>query len=246
VNAPGGLAALQLALTAHLRDPGGAAPPPGLDSARLAVHARLLLQNLVTLLGSGFPVLRAVLGDAPWRALVRDFLAEHRSRTPLYHQLPQEFARYLAQGRRARNDPPWLAELADYEWLELEVAQAPEELPPPSASAADPLDTAPVPNPLARARCYTHPVHTIAPGRLPGPAATWLVVLRRRDDAVTFFELNAVSARLFELIARRPGVPARTLLADIARELAHPAPPRLLETGRALLREFRKRELLLE
>jgi hypothetical protein len=245
VSTADGFAALQAAFTAHLRDPQAVPAPQGVDPARVAVYARLVFDNVESLLGGCFPVLRSVLADAKWQALVRDFLVGHRARTPRFPELPREFAQYLATGRDGRADPAWLAELADWEWLELEVGQAPEDLPPLSATEVDPLAAAPVLNPLARARAYTHPVHRIAPGWVPAPAPTWLVQFRRRDDSVAFLELNAVSARFVELIVRRPGVPARELFADIARELAHPSPERLVEAGRALVLDLRARELLL-
>lgn len=238
-------ARVQAAFTAHLRDPHGVSAPPEVDPARVAVYARLVFDNVASLLAGCFPVLRAVLADANWQRLVRDFLADHRARTPLFPQLPREFAQYLATGRAGRGDAPWIAELADWEWLELEVGQAPEDLPPLAATEGDPLAAAPVLNPLARARAYAHPVHRIAPGRVPAPSPTWLVQFRRRDDSVAYLELNAVSARFVELMARRPGLPARELFADIARELAHPAPERVLEAGRALVLDLRARELLL-
>lgn len=238
-------ALVQAAFTAHLRDPHGVSAPPGVDSSRVAVYARLVFDNVESLLAGCFPVLSAVLADSDWQRLVRDFLADHRARTPIFPQLPREFAQYLATGRAGRGDAPWIAELADYEWLELEVGQAAEDLPLVAVTTADPLQTAPVLNPLARARAYAHPVHTIAPGRVPAPSPTWLVVFRRRDDSVAFIQLNAVSARLVELIARRPGVPARELFVDIARELAHPSPERVVEAGRELVLDLRARELLL-
>lgn len=244
-----GFAELQARFTAHLRDPQGATPPAGVEPRRVAVYARLLFNNIDALLSKCFPVLRAITSEADWQALVRDFLAEHRSRTPLFPRIPQEFAHYLANARGGRDDPPYLAELAEYEWLELEVGQDPRELPEErGARAPDALDVVPVLNPLARLRAYRYTVHTIAPGHLPGSPGTqpsWLVVFRRRDDKVVFVQLNAVSARLVELIARNDGATGRELLATIAGELAHPRLDRLLEAGRAMLEDLRARELLL-
>jgi hypothetical protein len=250
MSAPRGLADIQARFTAYLRDPRGVAPPEDVEPRRIAIYARLLFNNIETLLSNCFPVLRAITPEADWHSLVRDFHAEHRARTPLFPRIPQEFAQYLADERSERGDPTYVAELADYEWLELEVAQDPRELPAAGVAAAgDVLDVVPVLNPLARLRAYRHPVHTIAPGRLPaGPDAqpSWLVVFRRRDDKVVFVQLNAVSARLVELIARNEGAIGRELLEAIAGELAHPRPDRLLEAGRAILEDLRARELLLD
>jgi hypothetical protein len=249
MSAPRGFADIQACFTAHLRDPQGVAPPDDVEPRRVAVYARLLFSNINSLLTSCFPVLRAITPDADWQALVRGFYAEHRSRSPVFPRIPQEFALYLAHERGGRKDPPYLAELADYEWLELEVAQDPRELPDDGpATVKDVLDGAPALNPLARLRTYRYPVHTIAPDRLPdapGMSPTWLVVFRRRDDSVTFVQMNAVSARLVELIAKNDGATGRELLGAIAGELAHPRPDRLLEAGRAILEDLRRRELLL-
>ena len=102
-----GFAELQARFTAHLRDPQGATPPAGVEPRRVAVYARLLFNNIDALLSKCFPVLRAITSEADWQALVRDFLAEHRSRTPLFPRIPQEFAHYLANARGGCDDPPY-------------------------------------------------------------------------------------------------------------------------------------------
>ncbi|HMM77191.1 MAG TPA: putative DNA-binding domain-containing protein [Gammaproteobacteria bacterium] len=245
-----GYAAIEARFAAYLRDPRAAAPPAGVDPTRAAVYARLVHHNVDTLLAQCFPVLKSVCEDARWQALIRDFLARHRAHTPLFPRLPQELVSFLAAGTR-ETDPAWFAELADYEWLEMECAQDPRELDELACvdADADLLEDVPILNPLARARAYRHPVHTIAPGRVPdapSPEPVWLVVYRRRDDRVSFLHLNAVSARLVELLLRnadrRNG---RALLRQIADELQHPRPAQLIEAGRGVLADLAARELLL-
>lgn len=245
-----GFAAVEARFAAYLRDPTAAAPPADVDPARAAVYARLVFTNVEALLAQCFPVLRQVCDAPQWQALVRDFLARHRAHTPLFPRLPQELAAFLASGARS-DDPEWYAELADYEWLETECAQDPREIDElvQIDAAADLLDDVPVLNPLARPRAYRYPVHTIAPGCLPeAPSAdpVWLVVYRCRDDRVSFLQLNAVSARLVELLARndteRNG---RKLLLQIADELGHPRPAQLVEAGRSVLTDLVERELVL-
>lgn len=248
-DAPG-FAAVEARFAAYLRDPAVAAPPDDVDPARAAVYARLVFHNVESLLAQCFPVLHSVCATADWQALVRDFLVRHRARTPLFPRLPQELVKFLADGGRA-GDPVWFAELADYEWLETECAQDPREIDDVVRvdPQADLLDDVPILNPLARARAYRYPVHTIAPGRLPqapSSEAVWLVVYRRRDDSIAFLQLNAVSARLVELLARNEGERSgRALLAQIADELAHPRPAQLIAAGRGVLADLAARELLL-
>lgn len=242
--------AVEAQLSAYLRDPTAAAPPPDVDPARAAVYARLVFNNVEGLFASSFPVLRSVLDDAAWTALIRDFLARHRARTPLFPRLPQEFASFLAEARETAGDPAWLAELADYEWLELECAQDPREIDELAHvdATANLVDDVPVLNPLARPRCYRHAVHTIAPQRLPAAAAdepVWLVVFRDRADKVGYLQLNAVTARLVELMAREDDWCGSALLLRIAEELQHPRPGKLVEAGRAVLEDLQRRGLVL-
>ena len=243
-------AAVQAHLAAYLRDPDGAPAPADVDPQRVAVYARLVYNNLDTLLAGCFPVLKRVLDDASWRSLVRGFLAGHRAHTPLFPQLPQAFVTYLTDERGGHDDPPWLAELADYEWLELECGQDPREIDELVAidTGADLLEDLPVLNPLARPRAYAHAVHTIAPGRVPdGPAGepVWIVVFRTRADRVAYLQLNAVTARLVELMARHADRSGRALLLQVAEELSHPRPTKLVEAGRVVLEELLARELVL-
>ena len=249
MSAPPTFREVQAQFAAHLRAPLHSPPPADVDPSRAAVYARLLFNNLNALMSNCFPVLRAVTDDDSWHALLRGFYADHRARTPLFPRLPQEFAGWLAHTQAAADRAPFVAELADYEWLELECAQDVREL---SDTVIDPLadlmDDIPVLNPLARLRTYRFPVHTIAPGRLPVAASaepTWLVVLRGRDDKVAYLQLNAVSARLVELVADNTQHSGRALLLRIAGELAHPRPDRLLEAGQAILADLKTRELLL-
>jgi len=252
MNDASGFAAVEARFAAYLRSPGEVAPPDDVDPARAAVYARLVYDNVQALLASCFPVLRAVCDDVRWQALVRDFLARHRAHTPLFPRLPQEFVSFLTDARGEDRDPAWLAELADYEWLEMECNQDPREIDELASvdAAADPLDDVPVLNPLARPRAYRHAVHTIAPGRVPespAPETVWLVVYRDRDDKVSFLQLNAVTARLVELMARNEGEgrSGRALLRQIAEELSHPRPAQLIEAGRAVLADLVSRGLLL-
>ena len=78
------------ALAAHVRDAATHAGPPGIEDRRLAVYRELVFNNLDGLLAGTFPVIRRTLGDTGWQALLRRFLAHHRSETPLFTRLGLE------------------------------------------------------------------------------------------------------------------------------------------------------------
>jgi hypothetical protein len=247
--AEAGFQAIQRRFTAHLRDPDAHAGPADVDPRRLALYRELLYKNVQSFMANAFPVLRRLTDDARWHAMIGDYFARHRARTPLFPRMPQEFLRYLADERDDPDDPPWLRELAHYEWLEAEVLFDPREV------AAAGLDDAPdfergalVLNPVLRAHAYRFPVHRIGPDQrpvAPAPAPIYLVVFRRLDDSAGFMELNAVSARLIELALAQPAAPAGTLIEQIATELAHPAPAVVIAGGRAILEDFLRRGIVL-
>lgn len=244
---PEPLAAVQHTFAAHLRDPAHAPPPADVPERRMAVYRELVFNNVDGLLAATFPVLHAILGEARWQALVRDFLVYHRCRTPLFGELPAELPAYLeARGGRPE-DPPFLAELAHYEWVELALTTADETLEPEAAPADGQLLDATVRlSPLAWPLAYRFPVHRLGPGYTPAEAPaepTFLVVYRDRHDAVGFLELNAVSARLLELAAEPQ--PGRALLGTLARDIGHPEPEAVLHHGSAILRDLIRRDVLL-
>lgn len=239
---------LERALCAHLRDPERAPAPDGVDARGLGVYRRLVYRNLERFLASCFPVLRRLLDDRAWQALVRDFLRRHRARTPLFPRIPHEFLRFLEDADVTLDGLPFLRELTYYEWLELEVGQDPREVgDAPTEPGADPFTDVPVLSPLARPAAFRFPVHRLAPDFRPQAApaeATYLVVFRDRRDAVGFLELNPVTARLLELVGRDEDVPGHELLARIAREMAHPDPAVVQAGGRVMLADLLARDVL--
>jgi uncharacterized protein len=259
-QAPTGFVAHQYAFAAHLRDPEHCPIPDGLAERRMGLYRELIFNNLDTLLSGTFPVLRQLLPTDAWRDLVRDFLVRHRARTPLFTELAQEFLDYLDRERGPRpEDPPFLLELAHYEWVELALLIAPNDPSDPDAPVfefdqtgidpdADPLDGAPAVSPLVWSLTYRFPVHRIGPGREPRepPAEpTRLLVYRDRSDRVQFMEINAAAQRLIELLREDPSRSGRWALERIAAELAHPDPAQVVSFGAELLADLRARGVLL-
>lgn len=241
---------VQQRLAAHLRDPARQAPPADMEDRRLKIYRELVYNNVEDLLASAFPVLRRLSADVTWHARVRDFYARHVSRAPQFYRLAEEFLHFLEHERGLHaDDPPFLQELAHYEWVELALSIAPAELAPELADPdGDPMHAPPVLSPLAWPLSYAWPVHRIGPDNQPAHAPelpTYLVVYRTRQDEVRFMELNAVSARLLQLIEARPDASGRELLLDIAQELQHPAPEQIIDAGRGLLAGLRERDILL-
>jgi len=239
----------QYRFTAHIRNPDAHAAPTDVEDRRMAIYRELIYNNLESTLAINFPVLRETLTDRHWHDMVRDFLVRHRCRTPLFTEIAQEFITYLQQERVADDDPPFLLELAHYEWVELALtfSEADQDMP-----AADPngdlYEGVPVLSPLAWNLSYRYPVHRIGPEFQPDEPdgqPSHLVVYRDHRDNVEFLEINAVTQRLLELLKQYPDRTGRAVLERIAGELAHPQPDVVLQAGRDLLQQLRVRDILL-
>ncbi len=239
---------LQYAFTRHLRDPENVPAPADIEDRRMAIYRRLLFRNVANFLANSFPVLRKLTPDDRWQAMTRDYFKRHQATNPLFPQMPTEFLKYLDQERDAPDDPPWLVELAHYEWLETSTAIDPRDI---DMDGIDPdgdlLNGIPVVNPLANAVAYQWPVHRLSPDFMPEETPdqpTYLVVYRNQDDKVGFMELNPVSARLLNLIQTQART-GRAHLEQIAAELRHPNPEVVIEGGQQTLDRLHQCNILL-
>lgn len=239
---------LQYAFTRHIRDPEHEPAPVDIEDRRMAIYRRLLFKNTANFLAGSFPVLRKVIPDARWEAMARDYFMRHQARTPLFPRMPQEFLEYLEHEREVADDPPWLRELAHYEWMETATAIDPREIDWQGVdTSGDLLEGIPALNPLINPLVYQWPVHKISPDYMPSAPPeqpTYLVIYRDADDRVGFMELNPVSARLLELTLSEPDT-GRNLLIRIAAELKHPDPEVVIRGGIGTLRILQERNILL-
>lgn len=244
MSAPQTLRDQQRAFANHLRDPQQHPAPEGLPEERLAVYRRLFFNNILGLLGSNFPVIRATLGDVAWHALVQTFYADHAAHTPLFPQIGRELVDWLQQ--QEATQPPWLAELAHYEWVELALQISDEPL-PPHAAEGDLLDGVPMLSPWAWPLAYQWPVHRIGPQWQPDapPAQPTLLLARRDTDGrVRFSELSPLVFRLLQLLDDREHS-GRRALQQLAHEAAATDSDAFLQDGIAMLQRLHDEGTLL-
>ena len=241
---------VQRAFTAHIRDPKGQPAPDGVEDRRMKIYRDLFFNNMQSLLAGNFPVLRKIYGKTRWRQLIREFYSEHLNRTPLFPEIAREFLRYLQDERDGReDDPPFLLELAHYEWVEMALELDERDLDDESVDCeGNLLQGVPVLSPLVHLLGYRFPVHRIGPDfqpALPPDRATHLLVYRNASDDIGFIQLNDVSRHLLERIGQEPGASGRELLEEVARTLQHPDPQRVVTAGTDLLEDFRHKDILL-
>jgi len=235
----------QLAFAAHIRDPKAHPRPAGVEARRMKIYNELLFNNVESFLLACFPVLRKMLGARKWAKLVRTFFATHRSRTPYFRQIPDEFIQFLQnEWTPPEGYPPFTLALAHYEWIELVLSVSNRSADRPFNATGNLTAGVPLLNPVLASLRYDWPVHRIAPRRKVQPAETWLLVFRDTDDTVQFSEINAFTARLLTLL--EPGtLTGRTALEQFAAESRHPDPAMILQAGGALLDDLRARGAIL-
>ena len=252
----------QDALAAYIRDPERIAPPPDIEERRLRIYRELFFNNVENMLAGNFPVLRRIYGDDGWRALIRDFYRDHGSQTPMFTELAREFLRYLdaraedgragdefAENDRGRDDPPWLRELAHYEWVEmaLQLSDA-RNTDIPHDPDGDLLAGRPLVSPLAWPLAYTWPVHRIGPDHRPStpPETPTLLMLRREaDGTVSFHALTPLAFRLLQRLDESTGLSGRQQLEALAGEAGAVGDDAFLAEGAAMLARMRAEGTLL-
>ena len=239
----------QYEFAANIRDPGHAPAPADVEDRRMSIYRELFYNNIESFIANSYPVLRQLMDDEQWHAMVRDFMILHRAHTPYFPELPREFLTYLEESREAtESDPPFILELAHYEWIELALSLNEAGIDDIEADpAGDLLDGHPVVSPLAWPLAYQYPVHRISAGYQPDSPPeqpTYLLIYRDRSDEIGFIELNPVSYRLLQLIEEDDAITGRQAMLQVAEELKHPNPDAVINGGQQLLAQLRERDVI--
>lgn len=194
---------LQNAFAERIRSPSKTTIPAGIAPDRMAVYEDLMFGGLKECLQTAFPVLSEVISETLQNDLVSGFLETHQAKTPLFYELPEEFLIYLMQEREAANDPPYLAELAHFEWVELAMELMDEPVPEPlRLGLAKPEDSLKL-APLLQVLGYTYPVHEISNEFEPTEAdkgSYFIAIYRNGQCEVQMLAVSLLAARLLQLL----------------------------------------------
>ncbi len=172
-------------------------------SRRMKIYQSLFFNNIDSFISTGFPVLKAIIlklfDNNGWESIVRQFFIEHECRSPYFAEISKEFVEYLSTEPTFDIElPDFIAELAHYEWLELDVSIRKNE---------DNIEfyhhdenvTAVRVSPYASLAAYHFAVHLIGEDHIPAQPAQekqFYIVYRDRDFDVQFAHVNPVTAIL--------------------------------------------------
>ena len=249
-DAPESLASLQTRFAAHIRDPQSVAAPEGIEDRRMGIYRDLFFNNICNFISSNFPVLETLYEEADWTNLCRDFYRDYRCHTPLFPELPREFLKYLQDHRQNHpGDPPFMLELAHYEWVELALSLDETDIDDIKVDPmGDLLTGTPLLSPLVWPLSYQFPVHRIRVDFQPATApdkATHLLVWRQQDYQVKFMQLNETSMLLVQKLKEDTESSGLDLLKAVAGIINHPKPEVVIEAGKALLKELKEKQVIL-
>lgn len=241
---------IQYDFAAHIRDPHNHPPPEHIEDRRIAVYRGLFYNNVEGFMSSGFPVLRSLYSEEDWHGLIRAYFSQHRAHTPHFTEMAEEFVAWLQAGFVPRAcDPPFILELAHYEWMETLATLCQHQIEDVSFTPdGNLLEEVVVISPLSWLLSYEWPVHAISTDYRPDEKSeqpTWIVIYRDRHDEVGFIQVNPVTARLMQLLNADENLSGGDALRQIADEMGHPQPAVIVEGGMDTLRQMKRKDIVL-
>lgn len=241
----------QYEFAAHIRNPELNPKPADVEQRRMDIYSELFFNNIEDFLSNTYPVLKAITPEEDWQAMMRDYFSKHHSHTPLFPEMPREFLKYLETERDTKNDPPFIKELAHYEWVELALLTSDSDQDinwDYINKDGNLLNGKPVMSPLAWPLTYRYPVQKISPDFQPEEPAehpVYLLVYRNSEDDVHFMELNPVTALLVQLLNEDNGLTTHQMLNVIAEQLNHPNPEIVISGGVQIIQDLKDRNIIL-
>lgn len=212
---------VQQQFMAHIRDPDNNDFPDAEDR-RLAIYRELFFNNVLGFVSSGFPVLESLYSDVQWQQRVRLFFANHDCETPYFLGIAEEFLHFLAEKYQPTEiDPPYMLELAHYEWVELDLAvkHANHDF---SAIVNLADSTSLYLSPLAVNLTYSYPVQYISAENrdvTEVEGGNHLVVYRDEGDDIQFLAVNALTNFMLEIVKQNPSITLEQLHLNLQQAL---------------------------
>ena len=190
--------ALQLDFAAHIRHPECNPIPDGIEERRMQIYTRLFYGNVESFCAKSFKRAKDILGDDVWHALIRDFVHRHKSSSPFFCEIQDEFLEYLATELDSDKLPPFLLEICHYDWHKLHLVLASADISGRVLAEIDDYCLLTI-SPLAYNLAYEWPVHKInvefEPEQKP-LHPTHLLVYRDGNHEIHHSEVNSRTALL--------------------------------------------------
>lgn len=235
---------LQKQLAAAIRQP-DIEPPTGVSADQLSVYRELMFNNICSFVNQAFPVLRSLYDDEVWRQKIADFFQHSWLESPYFLHIAEEFLQWHSEQPLTPDDPPFVYELAHYEWVELELSTRVGCLGEPLSEIS--AETKLQLSDLAEVFTYQFPVMQISAQYQPqGPSAQphSVLVYRNEQDEVKFVELNSISAITLYLLKISPGLTTSELLQQLAEQCPQLEPSQLSQGATEFIQQMQNKAVI--
>jgi hypothetical protein len=242
--------AKQREFSAYIKDPFNNPQPEDVKPQRMETYRELFFNNINSFLSSNFPVIRALLNDKQWFELAQDFYSSHQSTSPYFSEIPEEFIEFLQNERKNELDYPFLLELAHYEWVEMALSIAMDDIVANTHEFTEGVVQEKITlSPLAWPLVYQFPVQQISPLFLPEQSAikepTYLLVYRNSLDEVNFIQINLITFRVLQILQESESMTCDACLKQIALESGHPEPEKIIASGLQIVKGFAAKNIII-
>lgn len=201
----------------------------GITPGRLHHYRRLVSNVFNDTLRKAFPITVAALEEDSWQELVNDFFIEGLPRTPQVWKLPFEFYQYHA-GQETGNkmNLPFLDDLLNFEWMEIEIHTMPDRPCPDFVSEGDLFKNQLIFNPEYEIVQLDYPVHTHPVREAIEMKGDYFALLYRLPETghVQFLSLSALNVYIITRLQEE-----QVALDEIKHEFARVAG---IESGKYL------------
>lgn len=169
---------------------------------KIQIYRQLVRNGFNDVVSPCFPVLSAILGQQQWQQLTHAIYSSQPLTNACYTTLAYQVVKYLQH--TPLKDAPFAADLAHYEWLELEIMlNAVEEMHHscPSSNTSKDLMRQPIQfSPNCRLLNYDYPVQRIDIGHQPNQTNPTFILAYLGSQQVEFIELNPLSHQLLSYL----------------------------------------------
>lgn len=190
-----------------------------IDPRGVKIYANLIDLNRLDLMASIYPHCKKLLGKN-FRAIVLDYMETMPPDHFNFNQAARKFPQFMAEHAEVElRKKPFLAELADYEWIELAVLENDAEIEftavknPASATVIDPVQfaqTVPRLNPTVVLRAYRYPISKIVDAleedvKLPRRQkleASYVLAFRNPEHLCEYLEISELTYILLSALEK--------------------------------------------
>ncbi|WP_306350021.1 DUF2063 domain-containing protein [Flavobacterium sp. '19STA2R22 D10 B1'] len=102
-------------------------PIPGVKEDNIVHYRRLVFNNVMDSLTAAYPLTKKLFGKRKWEKSVQRFFESYAIQSPQIWYMPKEYKEYVIQHEKKMGiHYPFLADLLEFEWLEIEVFMMPD------------------------------------------------------------------------------------------------------------------------